>query len=60
MLMLSVYGGYSNKKILLRAQYIAAEYCKNVNTEDVRQIVKDNVIVKTLNSDALSRVGNKK
>ena len=46
MLMLSVYGGYGNKDILLRAQYIAAQYCKNVNAEDARQIVKDNVIVK--------------
>ena len=53
MLMLSIYGSYSSKDILLRAQYIAAQYCKNVSAEDARQIVKDNVIVKNFEFSCL-------
>ena len=39
MLFLTLFGGYSDTDLLVRAQYIAAEYCKNVNPEDAEEIV---------------------
>ena len=39
MLFLTIYGGYSDSALLVRAQYIAAEYCKNVSPDEAREIV---------------------
>ena len=45
MLFLRNFAGYSDKEILLRAQYITSEYCKAVDFDNAKSIVKNDAIV---------------
>lgn len=45
-LLLIIYAGKSSKNLYLRAQYIAAEYCKTMNPDEAKEIVTESTPLK--------------
>ena len=45
LLCLLIYGGYDSSDLLLRAQHLAAEYCKAVNADEAQDVVDGNEVV---------------